>query len=69
MSGKDGVEVIICPFTVNIIISSILSVFLMSDLMLSLMKFFNFSVGFSGQNNLVTCGADLEQAKKVFTKK
>jgi len=26
-------------------------------------------VGFSGQNNLVTCGADLEQAKKVFTKK
>lgn len=40
MSGKDGVEVIICPFTVNIIISSILSVFLMSDLMLSLTKFF-----------------------------
>lgn len=40
MSGKDGVEVIICPFTVNIISSSILSVFLMSELMLSLMKFF-----------------------------
>lgn len=39
MSGKDGVEVIICPFTVNIIISSI-SVFLMSDRMLSLVKFF-----------------------------
>ena len=39
MSGKDGVEVIICPFTFNIIISSI-SVFLMSDLMLSLVKFF-----------------------------
>ena len=30
---------------------------------------FYLSVGFSGQNNLVTCGADLEQAKKVFTKK
>lgn len=42
MSGKDGVEVIICPFTVNIIISNILSVFLMSDLMLSLVKFFKF---------------------------
>lgn len=40
MSGKDGVEVIICQFTVNIIISSILSVFLMSDLMLTLMKIF-----------------------------
>lgn len=40
MFGKDGVEVIICPFTVIIISSSILSVFLMSDLMLSLMKFF-----------------------------
>lgn len=26
-------------------------------------------VGFSGQNNLVTCGADLEGAKRVFTKK
>lgn len=39
MSGKDGVEVIICPFTVNIIIISI-SVFLMSDRMLSLVKFF-----------------------------
>lgn len=40
MFGKDGVEVIICPFIVIIISSSILSVFLMSDLMLSLMKFF-----------------------------
>ena len=40
MFGKDGVEVIICPFTVIIVISSILSVFLISDLMLSLMKFF-----------------------------
>lgn len=42
MSGKDGVEVIICQFTVNDIISSILSVFLMSDLMLSLMKIIKF---------------------------
>ena len=40
MSGKDGVEVIICQFTVNIMTSSSLSVFLMSDLMLSLMNFF-----------------------------
>ena len=30
---------------------------------------FFFSVGFNGQNNLVTCGPDLEGAKRVFTKK
>ena len=28
-----------------------------------------FLVGFDGQNNLVSCGADLDQAKKVFGKK
>ncbi len=26
-------------------------------------------VGFKGQNNLVPCGPDLEQAKKLFCKK
>ena len=30
---------------------------------------FVFLVGFDGQNNLVSCGADLDQAKKVFGKK
>ena len=31
--------------------------------------FLFFLVGFDGQNNLVSCGADLDQAKKVFGKK
>ena len=62
MSGKDGEEVKKIQLITTL---TILSLFFSQHFI----RKFYLSVGFNGQNNLVACGADLADAKKVFTKK